>query len=285
MKDSMNLAHPHASKFKKGALMKLASTAALIASLLTASLAATASAQGLLDQQLGTTPAPAAKPDSAKPDAAKTNAPKTDAAKSDDQKPATPAGTTPNPITLNANDITSPDAVKRVDDADLINKLTKTDDAKANANEVAVKMKDMLDRMGQSENRLTQKDAGEDTQETQRRILTDLDVLIEYARQQMQSGQSQNQQQQPGQGRQYTQGNGKSQGGSTPAGSSFLPQNNQDPARPGEDIRSKGSQEWGTLRPRERDLISHGANEEYLSSYKDMIERYYQALAELGKKK
>jgi hypothetical protein len=283
MKDSVNLAHAHASKFKKGAHMKSTSFAALTAALLTASLATATSAQGLLDQQLGPTPTSAAKPDSAKSDAAKPDAPKTDAPKSDDQKSAPPAGATP--ITINANDITSPDAVKRVDDADLINKLTKTDDAKANANEVAVKMKDMLDRMGQSENRLTQKDAGEDTQETQRRILTDLDVLIEYARLQQQSGQGQSQQQQQGQGRQYSQGNGKSQGGSTAAGSSFLPQNNQDPARPGEDIRSKGSQEWGTLRPRERDLISHGANEEYLSSYKDMIERYYQALAELGKKK
>jgi len=253
----------------------------LIAALLCAALAGTASAQGLLDQQLGPTPAPTARPDAARPADAKPNA----------EKPATPAPTADrvSPATPNSNDIISPDAVRRVDDADLINKLTKPDDGKPNANEVAEKMKDMLDRMGQSETRLTQKDPGEVTQETQRRILTDLDVLIEFARQQQQSGggQSQPQQGQPGEGRQYSQGNqnGRNQGGNTAAGSSFLPGNNQQSARPGEDIRSRGPEEWGKLRPRERDLISHGANEEYLSSYKDMIERYYQALAELGKKK
>ena len=48
-------------------------------------------------------------------------------------------------------------------------------------------------------------------------------------------------------------------------------------------IRSRGAAEFGDLPARDRDLVAHGANEEYLSSYRDMIDRYYQALAELGK--
>ena len=118
-----------------------------------------------------------------------------------------------------------------------------------------------------------------------RRILTDLDILIEYARQQQQQGgqgKDPSKDQQKGEQRTYSQGQ-QNQKGTTAANSSFLP--NGDAATPSlnDDIHSKGPNEWGGLRPRERDLISHGANEEYLSAYRDMIDRYYQALAELGK--
>jgi len=253
----------------------------MIAAVMTAVLASAVQGQGILDQQLGPTAPPAARLEPDKPikhsgDAAKTGT-------------STPGEQRATPAAPNNNDIVSPDAVKRVDDADLINKLTKPDDGKAAANEAVEKMKDMLDRMGQSETRLTQKDPGDVTQETQRRIMTDLDVLIEFARKQQQQGSGQGPPQPgpPGEGKSYSQGNqnGKNQGGTTAASGSFLPGNNQQTPQQGDDNRSKGPAEWGTLRPRERELISHGANEEYLTSYKDMIERYYQALAELGKKK
>ena len=37
------------------------------------------------------------------------------------------------------------------------------------------------------------------------------------------------------------------------------------------------------LPARDREQVAHGANEQYLSAYKDQIERYYQALAEMAK--
>jgi hypothetical protein len=45
----------------------------------------------------------------------------------------------------------------------------------------------------------------------------------------------------------------------------------------------KSPAEWGNLPAKDRDLVSNGANEQYLPSYKEMIDRYYQALAEIGK--
>ncbi len=53
----------------------------------------------------------------------------------------------------------------------------------------------------------------------------------------------------------------------------------------GESLRQKGPSEWGNLPPKDRDLISNGVNEQYLPAYKEMIDRYYQALAEMGKSK
>jgi hypothetical protein len=243
----------------------------LLALLLTAALAAPAGAQSLLDGQLGPTAAPAK--EEPKP------APKPE------EKPAKPAAPA-----ANTADIVSPDAARRVDDADLINKLTKPDEGKKE-DQAAEQMKAMIERMGQSQTRLTKIDPGDVTQETQRRIIADLDFFIELARKQQQQGQSQSQgqPQDKDQERQYSQGNqqqpGQNQGGSNAAQNSFLPKGNQAQPQPGEDIRARAPEEWGRLRPRERDLISHGANEEYLAPYRDMIERYYQSLAELGSRK
>ncbi len=269
-------------------MTKLSLPAAIIAA---CAFATTAQAQNLLDQQLGgpspTTPSaptsPAAQPE-ATPAASKDTppVPQPDAPKD----PAAQSGATSAPPLppVGGSDIVSPDAVKKVDDADLINKLTRTEDAPQGP-PIAQQMSDMIDRMGESEKRLTGKDAGDVTQETQRRILTDLDVLIEYARQQQQQGgpsKDPSKSQQQGQQRTYSQGQ-QNQGGTQAANSSFLPGGNAATPSLNDDIHSRGPNEWGGLRPRERDLISHGANEEYLSAYRDMIDRYYQALAELGK--
>jgi hypothetical protein len=254
-------------------MVKMSTRSAYAAALLAlAAFCAPAPAQSILDQQLGNEPKPA----EAKPAPA-------------DAKPSTPAPQPAAPAPRPGSDITTPETVKHVDDADLINKLTQPETAPA-GNPVKQQMADMIDRMSDSQQRLSKKDPGDITQETQRRILADLDVLIEYARQQQQNGPSKpdpNQDPSKGQGRQYSQGQGQqqNQGGSTAASDSFLPGGSPDTPRPGEDIHSHSPDEWGRLGARDRDLISHGANEQYLSSYKDMIDRYYQALAELGKNK
>jgi hypothetical protein len=242
--------------------------ALMIAVVLGAGLSAGARAQGLLDQQLGppaAATAPATQPGAAtlKPDAAQAEAPKP------------------------GSDIVSPDAVKKVDDDELLNQLLKPG-TPPDPDAVKRRLQEMVTRMADTTKLLSdKKDPGEVTQETQRRIVADLDVMIELARQQQQQqSSSSSSQQQPGQQRQPGQpqpGGQKGEGGTQAATSEQLPRGghadpvtgdmrNRDPANP-----------WGVLPPRDRDQISHGANEEYLSAYKDMIDRYYQALAEMGK--
>jgi hypothetical protein len=231
--------------------------------------------QSVLDQQLGgggQKPADVKKPeDQPKTDAA----PKPDDQRATDNKPVAP-------------DMVSPSAAKAVDDMDLVNKLTGADNDKQSPDD---KMKEMVDRMGQSQSRLSNdKDPGAITQETQKRIITDLDVMIEYARKQQQSGKSNSDsKQQPGEKRQTSSGQQQGphqEGGNQAATDSSLPRGPISSAQSnGEDMHQKGPQEWGGLPPRDRDLISNGANEQYLPSYKEMIDRYYQALAEIGKTK
>ena len=226
--------------------------------------------QGLLDQQLGDKPAAGKQGDAAKPDPAKADGP----------PPAHTAG--------NDNDISRPDAVKKIDDQELIKQLTQPPGEKPNPQQAGERMKTMLDRMDQSKTRLANKDPGELTQETQRRIVTDLDVLIEIARQQQSgsgSGQG-NQQTQPGQQRQSTgpEGPKNGEGGTVAANTESLPRGASADAATG-DMRNHDPANWGNLPPRDRDQVSHGANEEYLPTYREMIDRYYQALAEMGKSK
>jgi len=231
--------------------------------------------QSVLDQQLG---GDGQKSDDVKKqeDQSKTDAaPKPDDDKATDRKPVAP-------------DMVSPSAARAVDDMDLVNKLTGADNDKQDPNDT---MKQMVDRMGQSQSRLSNnEDPGAITQETQKRILTDLDVMIEYARKQQQSSKpNPNSKQQPGDKRKMSSGQQQGpheEGGNQAATDSSLPRGPISAAQSnGEDMHQKGPQEWGNLPPRDRDLISNGANEQYLPSYKEMIDRYYQALAEIGKTK
>jgi len=232
---------------------------------------------GILDQQLGLTPTEAKK---AAPDAVPTPAPKTD-----DKKAVGPAV---------APELVDPNAAKVIDDMDLVKKLTNAgaSGATGDVSGPDAAMKNMIDHMGQSQTRLTGKDTGAVTQEMQRRITMDLDVMIEYARQQQQKGPSQNKQdEQKGDKRQQSGdqkqgGHGKNQGGTQSATSEQLPGGgSMTPESNGQDMRQKGPSEWGGLPGKDRDLVSNGVNEQYLPAYKEMIDRYYQALAEIGKTK
>ncbi len=185
--------------------------------------------------------------------------------------------------------IINPAAAKAVDDADLVRKLTNPDGEKP-AEDPSEKLKDMVDHMGQSQSRLTQKDVGAVTQETQRRIVTDLDVLIEIVRKQQEQSKSQPKSApQPGEKRDPTQSqnhSAKPKPGTNAAQDSQLSNGEiLNPPSNGTQIQDKGPAEWGNLPPKDRDLISNGVNEQYLPAYKEMIDRYYQALAEIGKTK
>jgi hypothetical protein len=177
-------------------------------------------------------------------------------------------------------ELISPEAAKTVDDEDLVKKLT--GEAKPGD-----KFKEVIGRMEESATRLKEKDTGSVTQETQRRIVMDLDVLIEMAKKmQQQSSSSQQPGQQKGQQKQQSEGNQQgphAEGGSKAAEQSTLPGGGASAASSnGSDIREK-STEWGGLPARDRDLVSHGANEQYLPAYQDQIRKYYESLAEIGK--
>ncbi len=238
----------------------------LAAAALAAGLAAVGRAQGLLDQQLG--PPAAAGATATQPAAS---------------RPAPDIGGTPTPSPRPGEDIVSPDAVRKVDDDELLNQLLKPG-TPPDPNLVKRRLTEMVTRMDDTAKLLAdKKDPGEVTQEKQRRIITDLDVLIELARQQQQSGSASSGQPLPGQQRQPGQGQGpKGEGGTQAATHEQLPRGGYADPVTG-DMRNHDPANWGGLPPRDRDQISHGANEEYLSAYKDLIDRYYQALAEMGR--
>ncbi|HVX83854.1 MAG TPA: hypothetical protein VH253_03480 [Phycisphaerae bacterium] len=210
---------------------------------------------GLMDQQLGgpdtPAPAPAAKPDAGPPV---------------------------------APTLVDPDAAKVVDDMDLLKKLTAGSTAQQNDTGAAEQLQDMVTRMGESRQRLADKDPGAVTQETQRRIVVDLDALIEIARKQCNStSQSQSQSQGQSQQRQASK-NQSHEGGSTAARDENLRGGGAQAAESnGTDIHQKNADTWGNLPARDRDMIAHGSNEQYLPEYRQLIDRYYQALAEIGR--
>jgi hypothetical protein len=202
---------------------------------------------------------------------------------SDNAKPA-PAKPAENKATAPA-DTLDPDAANALDTDDLVKKLTGT--APQGEGPEAM-MKQLVTRMDDSAKRLHDRDPGALTQETQKRITMNLDQLIELVRQQEQqsSSQSQSKSQSDAQKRQRVQGNNDgphNQGGNNAAKQSTLPGDaSVEPQSNGTDIHQH-SREWGNLPERERDLIVHASKDELLPSYKELIERYYQSLAEINK--
>lgn len=178
----------------------------------------------------------------------------------------------------------SPDAARTVDQEDLTRKLTGEDKSPAGS---TPDLAAIISRMGQSTQRLKQQDPGDVTQEIQRRIVLDIDTMIEAAKKQ-QGGQSQGQPKpQDAQKRQTNPGQNQpgqhQDGGNEAAKTSELPGGGVSAAQSnGQDIRQHSS-EWGNLPPRERDLIVNGSKEEALPSYKELVQRYYQALSELNR--
>jgi hypothetical protein len=183
----------------------------------------------------------------------------------------------PRPV---ADDIISPEAAAKVDEEDLIKKLTGED--KADNGGPEKKFAEIIERMGTSESLLKKTDPGEVTQEIQRRIVTDLDVLIEMAKKS--ESQSSQQQKQQGQKKQESKGNqqgkGSSMGGTNAAQSSQFNDGDATAAPNAKDIHEVNQNEiWKNLPPRDRDSIINGMREEVLPGYQRMMERYYEELA------
>ena len=158
----------------------------------------------------------------------------------------------------------SPEAAKKVDDADLLRQLTNPNGDKPDPQAIQKRMMEMLDRMNES-------DAQASDQQGPRRcdpgnpsaaLVTDLDVMIEIARQQQQQGSGSSQQQgppKPGQQDAFlakakgTPSNGT--GGDTPADGNEMTKNDGQSEAATGDIRNHDAANWGGLPPRDRDEI------------------------------
>lgn len=207
----------------------------------------------------------------------------------DDKTPATttpatqPAGTAPD-----KSEVIDPNAARAVDSEDLVRKLTGENGDNSGAAGPDSMLTEVVERMADSAKRLQEQDPGAITQETQRRIILNLDSLIALAQKQQQGGGGGGSKPRPGDKRQQNPGNNSGKGphnpgGSNPATESQLPGGSSDPAQSnGQDIHEK-SQEWGHLPERDRDLIINGVKEEPLPAYRQAVQQYYKALADLNK--
>jgi tetratricopeptide (TPR) repeat protein len=126
-------------------------------------------------------------------------------------------------------------------------------------------------------------DSGQETQTVEKRIVAILDDLIKAAEDQQNQGKGQGQGQ--GQGQGMGQGTGAPRGNgrpSSPATASSLPLG--DTARPDSPLSktrpSDGSDDWGKLKPREKQELIEAFKEMYPERYREMLEAYYKNLAE-----
>jgi hypothetical protein len=170
-------------------------------------------------------------------------------------------------------------------DQELLNDQAAIDD------KVARDMELIGDRMARSRQRLAlNNDPGTVTQTIQKRIVDNLDDLIEMARRQ-QAQASASPQPRPGQGQQRPQpkpgdAQANNQGNQSrpntaqnPAQDSTLNPGGNTNAQPGDDIRQTMA-EWGTTSPRLRDAVFDGASETIIEKYRNYVADYYRSLAE-----
>jgi hypothetical protein len=145
------------------------------------------------------------------------------------------------------------------------------------------------DRMARSRQRLAlNNDPGKVTQEIQRRIIVDLDSLIQQAQQQQAQTRNQRQQQQQGQQMQQARGQqGQPQNQGQPG------QQQQQGRQAAADSRAPGQaavredlskeiadsrEDWGAVAPRLRDAVMEGAGEQPPEDYRRFIEDYYRSV-------
>lgn len=147
------------------------------------------------------------------------------------------------------------------------------------------------DRMARSRQRLAlNNDPGPVTQEIQKRIIMDLDTMIEMARKQQQqskpgSGSQPGEKMQgpkPGEGQQVASG-GQKNGGNSPAGKSGTVSNGGKGDAPDENLSKEiqeSAKEWGGITAREREAVQEGASEKVIEKYKNFVDDYYRSLSE-----
>ena len=136
-------------------------------------------------------------------------------------------------------------------------------------------------------------DPGPITQEIQKRIVENMDDLIEQARKK--EAQAQNQPPKPGgQPKQQdapksdssakpenAQANGKPQpqAGQAKASGNNPGGGDAPPGEPGADIARQEARMWGSVTPRQRDAVIESQGEKVLDKYKNLVDDYYRNLS------
>jgi hypothetical protein len=190
-----------------------------------------------------------------------------------------------------ADEMISPGAAEQVDQEDLIKRLTGGDNSAPAPGNSVKKLDEVLERMNASADLLGKRDPGEITQETQHRIVMDLDVLIEEAQKQEQKGGGKSQQQKPGEGQKRQQSQSKGQqpgqasGGNQAAQDSNIRDGSTAAALGEGSLIDARNDKWARLPARFRDDIASAQNAEVLPTYKTPMERFYETLAKPDKPK
>ncbi|MGC4032741.1 MAG: hypothetical protein QM754_13620 [Tepidisphaeraceae bacterium] len=187
--------------------------------------------------------------------------------------------------------------VEDIDQKDLTDTLLGADPDK-NQQKVDKDFQLVGTRMARSRQRLAiNNDPGKVTQEIQKRILNDLDALIDLAQknQQQQQQQASSGQQQPGQPKpnagdqQQANNQGKNQGqqqqNQSQAGA--VNQNHAAAGSKPHDLKdlTETASEWGAVTPRVRQAVIDSRGEAIVEQYRKLIEDYYGALSNEGGKK
>jgi hypothetical protein len=137
---------------------------------------------------------------------------------------------------------------------------------------------ELAKRMETIERLIRRTKTDEPTQERQRQVVVALDKLIELLREKEQSGQGGGQ---GGQGQKPGKsGKAGGQRSSSPARESTLPGGDGRVGPLAEGANGPVSDQWGELPARERDEAIQFLRERFPSRYREIIERYYRALAE-----
>ncbi|HTI50056.1 MAG TPA: hypothetical protein VL475_03860, partial [Planctomycetaceae bacterium] len=167
-----------------------------------------------------------------------------------------------------------------------------------------------IDGMRQAVRRMEADDAGRDTLDLQRRVVADLEKLLELLKQQQNrsssppTDQQQEKQQQKDRRKLRRQQLDPQNSGKR---SQTAQQRREQPFERNENEKSRDAQErldpakaaraaeerrqqmikdvWGHLPPHVREAIGKNFNEKYLPKYEDLVKRYYEALAEKNRKR
>jgi hypothetical protein len=169
---------------------------------------------------------------------------------------------------------------KETDDA-LLNDKPDVDAGERQANLIG-------NRMARSRQRLALNgDPGKVTQLIQKKILDDLDALIEQARKQQAQARNSDQQSKAGEKQQNQPAEANQQANQKPNQRSGNPAQDSTPNagpaanpanKPGTDIRENAA-EWGKLTPRVRDAVLDSKDETIIESYRKLVEDYYKSLS------
>ena len=145
---------------------------------------------------------------------------------------------------------------------------------------------DIARRMLDVQSRFAESDAGEKVQDQQKKIIADLDKLIEQAKKKCNGSGSCSK---PGQCSSRSPGNASGKSGSKPGNKpSNKPAKNSSPRPPDKKIVKPDPGEmrnlikdlWGELPPNVREQMMQNPSEQFVPQYESMIEEYYRKLSE-----